>query len=414
MLKTYFKCDRTCEAYYQGAAGPYLDDFATWLTERGYRHQTVRRRIIGGARYAEWGQKKGCSIAELGVTALNAFGHSLARQGQLRDVSGNYRQCFLGARHFLHFLQAREIVTRVEDEPTPVYPKLYGEFQDWMLVHAGVTQSTLDSYRAIVLDLLARLGEKPELYTAKALRGFVLHRIRHHNHASAQNVVSAVRMLLRFLVVTGGLDSGLDGAIPNVANWRAQTLPRWLPAEEIERVISACDPSTVIGARDLAVILLLARLGLRAGEVAALRFDDIDWQDATLKVRDKCRRVARLPLPQSVGDALLNYLEQFRPPLAVEQIFITTLAPYRPLRRVTVSQIATRALRRAGVDAPTYGAHVFRHSLATTLLNEGASLQTIAVVLRHASLESTQRYAKVDQGLLQEVTLPWPQEVASC
>ncbi|MGB5638619.1 MAG: tyrosine-type recombinase/integrase, partial [Sedimenticolaceae bacterium] len=149
------------------------------------------------------------------------------------------------------------------------------------------------------------------------------------------------------------------------------------------------------------------------GEVAALAFDDIDWQDATLRVRDKCRRESRLPMPQAVGDALLHYLENFRPHVAIEQVFLSTVAPHRALRRVSVSQIATRALRQAGVVSPKLGAHMFRHSIATTLLNEGVSLQTIATVLRHSSLESTRLYAKVDQALLQEVALSWA-EVTPC
>ena len=413
MLKTYFKSERTCGHYYRGAAGPYLDDFVEWLTQQGYQHQTVRRRIFGAARFAEWRQAKGQNIAELDTAGLGAFARFLARQGRLRDACGDYQACFLGARHFLRFLQAHGITTSHEAETRPVYPELFCEFQTWMLTHRGVTQSTLDGYRAIILDLLARVGELPGQYTAKALRDFVLHRVRHHNHASAQNVISAMRMLLRFLVVTGRLEPGLEGAIPKVASWPLRTLPRWLPAEDIERVIAACEPSTALGARDRSIVLLLARLGLRAGEVAALRFDDIDWHGATVKIRDKCRREARLPLPQTVGDALLHYLEQFRPLLDVEQVFITTVAPYRSLRRVTVSQIATRALRRVGVDTPVFGAHLFRHSVATTLLNQGVSLQTIAVVLRHASLESTRLYSKVDQNFLREVALPWP-EVVPC
>ena len=413
MLKSYLKSERTCQRYYRGIAGRYLDDFVEWLTEHGYKRATVRRRIFGAAEFARWGQSKGSKLEELNRGALGAFGRSLARQGRLRDARGNYEACFRGARSFLCFLQARGIVAIDEAEPTPAHPELFCEFRSWMLTHVGVTRSTINGYRAIVLDLLARVGEQPEQYTAKALRDFVLHRVRHHNRASAQNVISAVRMLLRFLVVTERLEPGLEGTIPSVAAWRLRTLPRWLPTEEIESVIAGCERSTALGARDHAIVLLLARLGLRAGEVAALRFNDLDWHGATVKIRDKCRREGRLPLPQTVGDALLHYLEQFRPPLEVEQIFVTTVAPYRPLRPVTVSQVATRALRRAGVATPVFGAHLFRHSMATTLLNQGASLQTIAIVLRHASLESTQLYAKVDQGLLREVALPWP-EMTPC
>jgi site-specific recombinase XerD len=157
----------------------------------------------------------------------------------------------------------------------------------------------------------------------------------------------------------------------------------------------------------------LARLGLRASEVAALRLGDLDWQNAAVDVQGKYRRKARLPLPQEVGDALLDYLEHSRPPVTSDRAFIRTVAPLRALSRPTITQTAARALRRAGIDAPFFGAHLFRHSAATTLLRQGASLETIGEVLRHASLETTAIYAKVDRDLLQQVALPWP-EVTPC
>ena len=146
----------------------------------------------------------------------------------------------------------------------------------------------------------------------------------------------------------------MDEAIPTIAAWRLSTLPRYLPTEAIERVISACDTATPLGVRDHAVILLLARLGLRASEVAGLRFVDLDWQNATLDVQGKYHRKARLPLPQEVGDALLNYLEHARPPVASDRVFIRTVAPLGPLSRPTITQAAARALRRAGIDAPFF------------------------------------------------------------
>jgi site-specific recombinase XerD len=283
-----------------------------------------------------------------------------------------------------------------------------------MVTQRGVSESTLNSYQPILLDLLERLGEQVAHYTAKRLRDFVLDRVRHRNAASAQNVVAAVRMWLRFLIANGRCEPGLDEAIPTIAAWRLSALPRYLPAEDVERVISACDTATPLGARDQAVILLLARLGLRASEVAGLRLVDLDWQNGTLDVQGKYRRKARLPLPQDVGDSLLHYLEQTRPSVNSDKVFISTIAPLRPLSRPTITQTAARALRRAGIDAPFFGAHLFRHSAATTLLRQGASLQTIGEVLRHASLETTVIYAKVDHGLLQQVALPWPEEVTLC
>jgi integrase len=161
------------------------------------------------------------------------------------------------------------------------------------------------------------------------------------------------------------------------------------------------------------VLLLLARLGLRAGEVARLRFDDIDWDQGQITVSGKARRQEKLPLPQDVGDALLHYLRQSRPPLRTPEVFTTVLAPIRPLTRAAVTHVVRAALRRAGIKAPINGAHVLRHSAATTMLRQGASLAGIGAVLRHRSPRTTAHYAKVDFGLLSEIAQPWP-GVASC
>src|SRR5215472_5339179 len=155
----------------------------------------------------------------------------------------------------------------------------------------------------------------------------------------------------------------------------------------------------------------MARLGLRGSDIVGLRFTDINWQDATLIVSGKSRRETRLPLPQDVGDALLHYLESARPPVDIDRVFITAMAPWGPLSRSVIRQTAARAITRAGVRAPAAGARVFRHSAATTMLRQGASLQTIGDILRHTSIETSAHYAKVDLGLLAHVVHPWPEGV---
>lgn len=167
-----------------------------------------------------------------------------------------------------------------------------------------------------------------------------------------------------------------------------------------------------MGLRDRAVILLLARLGLRAGDVAGLRFSDFDWGDGSLVVTGKSRREARLPLPQEVGDALLEYIE-CRPLSEEERVFLRVLPPFRPLPSRSVSQIVGRAMRRAGVIATSYGSHILRHSAATEMLRRGASLYEVGAVLRHRSYDQTAYYAKVDFSLLKLVAQPWP-EVLGC
>lgn len=152
----------------------------------------------------------------------------------------------------------------------------------------------------------------------------------------------------------------------------------------------------------------MARLGLRASDVASLKLDDIDWSHGTFTVIGKSRREAKLPLPQDVGDAILNYLRQARPAVNDVYVFITAVAPWEPITRNVVKHVATRAIRHAGVEAPSFGSHILRHSAATGLLRQGASLQVIGEVLRHSSIDTTALYAKVDIGLLQQVIRPWP------
>lgn len=282
-----------------------------------------------------------------------------------------------------------------------------------MQQHRGVSESILREYSRYVSDLLQTCGDDPSRYDAQGLRRFVFERARHGGRGMAKMMVTALRMFLRYLIVEGRCPAGLEQAIPTLARWQLSTPPRYLSASDVERVVAACDDQTPAGSRDRAVVLLLARLGLRASDVVTLRLSDIDWRDASLCVLGKGRREVRLPLSQEVGDAILNYLKH-RPTVETERLFLRVCAPSRPLQsHAAVSQIVARALRRAGVEAPFYGAHLLRHSAATQMLRQGLSLQDIRNVLRHSSIETTERYAKVDLTRLQQIAQPWP-EVSPC
>jgi site-specific recombinase XerD len=223
-----------------------------------------------------------------------------------------------------------------------------------------------------------------------------------------RNLITACRSFLRYLAVQGVCRAGLDQAVPSFAGWRLASLPEPLAASEVERIVEACDIGTTGGLRDRAILVLLARLGLRAGDVAGLSLSDIDWQDGSLVVSGKGGRQTRLPLPQEVGDAVLSYLEH-RPAVAAEQVFITLLAPLRALEPSGVSDVVARAMRRAGVNARPRGPHVLRHTAATQMLRQGVSLHEIAVILRHRSVAMSAYYAKVDVDLLKQVAQPWPE-----
>jgi site-specific recombinase XerD len=414
MLKTYFKRERTRTTYAAGPAGPYLDEFSQWLEKRGFTPRTIRQCLFGATQFTAWAKAAGIAVQSLDATSLDEFRCYLAKHDQLRYASGNPTPRCMGAHHFLSFLSAQGIVSALPTTaPSSALSPLLNEFEHWMDVHRGVTEQTLRNYRPIILDLLTTLDDRPEQLEVKRLRAFILDRANRHGKGKAKNVVTATRMFVRFLIASDRCAPRLDDAIPTIAMWRLATLPQYLPTDDIERIITACDPSIPLGARDQAIILLMARLGLRGSDIVGLRFTDINWQDATLVVSGKSRRETRLPLPQDVGDALLHYLESARPPVDLDHVFVTSMAPWGPISRQVVGQTAARAIKRAGICAPTSGSWVFRHSAATAMLRQGASLQTIGDILRHTSIETSAHYAKVDIDLLQQVARPWP-EVALC
>ena len=219
---------------------------------------------------------------------------------------------------------------------------------------------------------------------------------------------SALRSFFRFLLQRGDISSDLAACVPTVANWRLATLPKYLSAPEVNRVLKSCNRRTSVGRRDYAMLLLFARLGLRAGEVVALELDDIDWRTGELVVRGKGSVHDRLPLMQDVGEALAASLRD-RPRTSSRSVFLRSRAPFREMRRASsASVIVHRALQRANLNPALRGAHLLRHSLATDMIRRGATMVEIAEVLRHRSPRTTEIYAKVDLAGLRTVAQPWP------
>jgi site-specific recombinase XerD len=294
-------------------------------------------------------------------------------------------------------------------------PVLLTEFCRWMHQQRGTGDHTLYNYSLSIWDLLKRLGEDPVRFDAQSLRNFVLEQSQQSGWTAAKNCTTALRMFLRFLIAEGKCGVGLDAAIPALAHWRLSSLPQYVQPEEVERIITSCDLSSPVGRRNRAILLLLARLELRAGDIVTLRLGDIDWEGAWLCVSGKGRRQAQLPLTQEVGDAIVDYFQDSRPQTDTDVLFIRSRAPFRALAsHHAISAIVAQAMRRAGVACRGRGAaHVLRHSAATCMLRQGASLQDIAATLRHRSIETTEIYAKVDVAALQQIAQPWP-EVQTC
>ena len=292
-------------------------------------------------------------------------------------------------------------------QPTPPDPRLE-PFRQWLLRERGITECSADVYMRALRSLLDDIGYDVTQDDAALLRDAILRQFEGTSSKQAQGLTTAFRAYLRHLASTSQCDAGLLGAVSTARTWALAALPQYLPQEDIERAIATCDPSTAVGVRNRAILVLLARLGLRAGEVSRLRLNDMDWARARLVVSGKYRVISALPLPQDVGDALLEYIERVRPRVDEEKVFLRTLGAPRPLDDHSISTVARRALRRAGVHRPgRRGAHAFRHSVATGLVRSGATLDLVGALLRHRAPASTAIYAKVDVAMLKEVAEPW-------
>jgi site-specific recombinase XerD len=386
-------------------------DYERALLGSGYNPHVVRFHLHAVTHFGVWLELKGAGLGAIDEETVAAFEQHRSRC-RCPAVSRNRRRSVVSCiRVFLHQLREQGMVP--DAEPVAESKALVREFLQWLTAHRGSVETTRITYRLYVTNLIDFLGDDPQTYTAAGLRDFIAKRYRHYGHNSIRMVLAAVRMFLRYLAVEGRCRAGLEQALLSPATWSQQSLPQGLTPEEVARILMLC-PSTSRGIRDRAVLLLLIRLGLRAGDVAALRLRDICFQTGTIKVAGKGSREVLLPLPQDVGDALLDYLRVGRPRVESDYVFLRSLAPFRPFGGYrpgsAVKYIAQTALQRAGIQRRRRGAHVFRHTAACAMLRADVGLERIAQVLRHRSIETTGIYAKVDFNLLRQVAQPWPEE----
>jgi integrase/recombinase XerD len=398
-----------------GVLSPSVDAFAAALATLGHTALVVSGYTDAARHFGHWLSCRGIAPEQIDDGVLVRFAaHRCHCPGgrRWRRVSRRYAA---RAKRFVEFLQDRGEVPRTGGSREDAVPPRLAAFRQHLLDERGVVPATAAKHLRLVGRLLPRLGDDPARYSAGAVREAALATVAAASREDAKTIVTALRVYLRFLASRGECRAGLEHAIPPVPHWRLSALPRYLPAADVERVIASCDTTTLHGLRDRAIVLLLARLGLRAGDVLGLRLDDIDWTAAALRVRGKGRRDVHLPLPQDAGDALLAYLEvRSSSGCGPEpRVFLRACAPHRALAgSACISTIVRRALERAGIaDPPTCGANLLRHSAATTLLRSGASLGAVPALLRHRSLDTTAHYAKVDLTMLRGLAQPWPEGV---
>jgi site-specific recombinase XerD len=412
MLDAYLVAPKTLKRLRRGATGPYLDGFAEELGEGGYSAWTVRVYLRAVSHLERFIRLRGIVLEDVTEVTLESYRRHLRRCACPRPYSGKVNpHAFCGAKLFVERLRRVGVVVGAVGKPARVGPPLVEAFGHWLQQHRGLSASTRRQHCLRAAECMKGLGEDPSRYDARSIRGFFVRRIRAaKSRSAAQGLSATLKAFLRYLIAQGLCRTDLDQAVPALAGWRLASLPRCLSVSEIARILAVCEGNSLQRIRDRAILLLLIRLGLRAGDVAGLRLVDIDWEDGSLVVSGKSRREARLPLPQEVGDALLRYVES-RPAAGPDRVFLRLIAPIRALRRGdAVSAVVKRAMRRAGVTTPFPGAHVLRHTAAREMLRQGVSLHEISSLLRHRSIETTAYYyAKVDVTHLKKVAQPWPE-----
>jgi site-specific recombinase XerD len=408
VINKLFTFSSTIERLRQGPLSEHLDAYAVAVAEQGYTHDSIRQQIVVIAAFSRWLKQKHIDVEALNSKVVDRFLRPRRRQHLIRRGEPKTLERLLA-------MLCQKGVVKHPQQPVAdnARTRIVKEFRCYLLQERGLSPATLLNYVPVVEQFLAERfhNKAPNFAMLRAthVTGFVMRQARQLSPVRAGLMVTALRSFLRYLRYRGAITTDLAGCVPTVPNWSLSTIPRFLPAATVERVLECCDRKTSVGRRNHAILLLLARLGVRAGEVVGLRLDDIDWGTSQITIRGKGGKSAQLPLAADVGAALAAYLRHDRPRSATRSVFLRHRAPLVGLgNSSTISSLVRRALKHAGVESAHTGAHVLRHSLATSLLRQGGSLDEIGELLRHQSPNTTAIYAKVDVTSLHTLALPWP------
>lgn len=420
-----FVCHLQDDGYICAPQAPFdvdrqIEAFAGHLGDLGHGDSIRLGYATQGRHLAAWLRLSRLAWSEIDDAVVERFAHHAchcpitAKRGTRVGRAGP-AQRRRGAQRFVDYLRARGLIPLAGSPSSgPSEDPRLSAYRTWLKRERGATDVTIRRYVGEAARWLSVLGSDPARYTVAAVRAIVQDQEAARSAASIRMTVTVLRSFLRF---TAGTDAGqtfLYEAVPTAHRRQLASLPRAVPATTIESIIASCDTTTALGLRDRAIVLLLARLGLRAAEVWGLHLGDVDWRSGRLRLHGKPRRAVVMPLPQDAGDALLDYLERGRPSVAEDRVFLRAQAPFTALRSASeIAGIVARVLHRGGFTDLPRGAHMFRHSLATNLLRAGSPLDAIGAVLRHRRPETTAIYAKVDTTMLMGVAQPWPGD-ASC
>lgn len=385
-----------------GPLAPLASGMAAQLTTLGYAPSTADGHMYLVGRLSRFLERRGLAASQLTTKVVNEF---------FADLHAHHGSSWPTPKSLGWLVDyLREVGVTPTLPPVPAesaQEELVDRYRSYLVDERGLVRKTVIAReRTARLFLAEHAGRELHDLDAGDVTRFVTRQCRRLTVRSAERLVNGMRSFLRFALVEGLISAPLANAVPSVARWSGAGLPRGLTPRQVVALLASCDRRRAIGRRDYAILVLLARLGLRAGEVAVLRLDDIDWRAGEIVVRGKGRTEERLPLPCDVGEAIAAYLRRGRPQRPEREVFLRTVAPLRGLTPEGVSEVVRAASERAGLGS--FGAHRLRHTAGTEMLRAGASLSEVAQVLRHRSVTTTTIYAKVDHLELRELAMPWP------
>ena len=408
MTDQFFTNPRVLYRLHAVPLGSWVDSFAARLSEQGYAKSSIKYRIRLLSILSRWMHRGRIGIRDLDEQTTIKFLKYLRRKRRIQ------RGDMPTLRMLLAYLRQLDVI------PTPALEVddskigcIVHEFSNYLLQERGLSQASLNNYLPVVRRFLEkRFGTQSVLLEEidqTDISHFVLQNVHKLSRGRAKLMVTALRSFFRFLQLRGEINTNLATVVPTVSNWRFTTLPKWIPPEQVEDLLKSCNQSTIAGQRNYTILLLLARLGLRSGEIVTMTLDDINWEAGEIIVGGKSRRQDRLPLPKDVGETLAKYLRYGRPRCSTRQVFVRMKAPLHGfMNSSAIYSMVRRSFDHAGIHPAQKGPHILRHSLATNMLRKGASLGEIGEILRHRSICTTQIYAKVDLEALRKIAQSWP------
>ena len=393
----------------EGPLASHIVSFAEAIGEQGYAVDSVHRQVLLAACFSRW--LKQTAVEVRSICADHPVRYLRCRARHVRPCRGD----LAALRHLIDFLRRKGLIPAEKISVCRLTPAecCAQAYEQYLREVRALARATVVNYLPFIRDFLEDCFGDGRVVLSRLGAGDVVRFVQRQaprlHLKRAKLMTTALRSFLRYVRYRGDITLDLVAAVPIVANWSMTSIPRAIAPDQVRQLLASIDRHTATGRRDYAVLLLLARLGLRSGEAALLELDDLDWNAGQLSVRGKSGRRAELPLPAEVGKAIAAYLRRGRPDSTSRRVFLRAKAPIRGFRGASgVGSIVRHSLQRAGIDAPTMGAHQFRHGLATEMLRQGASLGEIGELLGHRHPQTTKIYTKVDLKALRTLALPWP------